>query len=46
MCFNSSFVPHKRGVAYSDVFLKLPINVKIKHMENWSFFQRVVSTVW
>lgn len=44
MCFNSSFVPHKSGVAHSDIFLKLPINVKLKHRED--FFQSVVSTVW
>lgn len=46
MCFNSSFVPHKSDVAYSDIFLKLPINVKLKHMEDWFSSQRVVPTVW
>lgn len=36
---------HKTGVAYSDIFLKLPIKVKLKH-RNSVFLQRIVSIVW
>lgn len=40
MCFNSSFVPHKSDVAYSDIFLKLPINVKLKYGKLVLFSER------
>lgn len=39
MCFNSSFVPQKSGVAYSDIFLKLPINEKLNIWKIGTFFR-------